>query len=350
MTKPILSICIPTYNRGRFAYDAAMHVLSAYKGDDIEVVISNNCSEDNTEELISQINDPRLSYYANEENLGAAYNTHLTFLRAKGKFAYLTSDEDDININQISYLISYFKENPDTAIFIGGGNLKYTKKRFPDAVYTEPFDALMAIAFQTRYMTGLILNQEYYAEKLSGVSYEESPEIWDAYSFMYAMALLCCCGPVVTSSKLLFQQSRFTMTDISNNARKDGIYYYEPAGRINQMGVWIRTIMRLPLSPIEKQMLVIKIVFDTAMLAARIFTPGYVEEVKKTVPKSDYQIYLERIKELKVENLCHEIFVKGNKIHKELFGSDISAVENDQVREYFNKRSEEIKGRIDGRL
>ena len=96
MTNPILSICIPTYNRGKFAYDAAMHILSAYKGDDIEVVISNNCSEDNTEELISQINDPRLSYYANQENLGAAYNTHLTFLRAKGRFAYLTSDEDDI--------------------------------------------------------------------------------------------------------------------------------------------------------------------------------------------------------------------------------------------------------------
>lgn len=350
MTNPILSICIPTYNRGKFAYDAAMHILSAYKGDDIEVVISNNCSEDNTEELISQINDPRLSYYANQENLGAAYNTHLTFLRAKGRFAYLTSDEDDINIDQISYLVSFFKENPDTAIFIGGGNLKYTQKRFPDAVYTKPFDALMAIAFQTRYMTGLILNQKYYEEKLSNISYEESPNIWDAYSFMYAMALLCCCGPVVTSSRLLFQQSRFTMTDITNNARKDGIYYYEPAGRINQMGVWIRTIMGLPLSSIEKEMLVIKIVFDTAMLATRIFTPGYVEEVQKTVPKSDYRIYLERIKELKTEDLWHDIYHKGNEIHKNLFGFDISAAENDQVREYISMRLEEIKGRIDGRL
>ena len=350
MTKPILSICIPTYNRGRFAYDAAMYVLSAYKGDDIEVVISNNCSEDNTEELILQINDPRLRYFVNKENLGAAFNTHLTFLRANGRFAYLTSDEDDIDIDQIPYLISYFKKNPDTAIFIGGGNLKYTKKRFPDAVYAEPFDALMAIAFQTRYMTGLILNQKYYAEKLSDISYEESPEIWDAYSFMYAMALLCCCGPVVTSSRLLFKQSRFTMTDISNNARKDGIYYYEPAGRINQMGVWIRTIMGLPLSTVEKQILVIKIVFDTAMLATRIFTPGYVDEVRKTVPDSDYQIYLERIKKLTVENMCNEILSKGNDIYSNLFGSDIYAVEHGQIREYLDIRSEEIHGRIDGRL
>ena len=135
-----------------------------------------------------------------------------------------------------------------------------------------------------------------------------------------------------------------------NNARKDGIYYYELAGRINQMGVWIRTIMGLPLSSIEKEMLVIKIVFDTAMLATRIFTPGYVEEVQKTVPKSDYRIYLERIKELKAEDLWHDIYHKGNEIHKNLFGFDISAAENDQVREYISMRLEEIKGRIDGRL
>ena len=53
---------------------------------------------------------------------------------------------------------------------------------------------------------------------------------------------------------------------------------------------------------------------------------------------------------MKVENLWQIIFDKGNEIHKNLFGSDVSAVENDQVREYFNKRSEEIKGRLDGRL
>ena len=350
MSNPILSICIPTYNRGTFAYEAAMRILSAYRGDDIEVVVSNNCSQDNTDELLSQICDPRLSYYSNEENLGAAFNTHLSFLRAKGKFAYLTSDEDDIIIEQIPYLISYFKDNPDTAIFIGGGNLKYTKKRFPDAVFTDPFDALMAIAFQTRYMTGLILNQKYYSEKLSSVSYEESPKIWDAYSFMYAMALLCCCGPVVTSSKLLFEQNRFTMTDISNNARKDGVYYYEPTGRINQMSVWINTIMGLPLTTTEKEILVIKIVFDTGMLATRIFTPGYIEEVKKTVPDSDYKIYLKRVNTLKADSLWREIFGKGNAIYKNLFGVDISNVEDQEIHNYYFKRNEEIQGRIDGRL
>ena len=346
MQNPILSVCIPTYNRGEFAKEATERLLVAWPGDEIEVVVSDNCSEDNTEALMKMIKDPRLSYYRNESNLGAAFNTHLTFMKAKGEYAYLTSDEDDLLPDQIPFLISYFKENPKTSIFIGGGDLKYTQKRFPNAVYKESFEALKAVAFQTRYMTGLVLNQRLYAEKIGHVTFEESSQVWDAYSFMYAMAHLCCYGEVVTSERILFKQTRFTMTDVSNNARRDGIYYYEPQGRINQMRVWINTFVELPISEYEKQFLSIKTIYDTMMLATRVFTTGYIDEVRKTVPSCDFEVYLERVNSLNKEKLCNQTVSEGKEYFKEMFGSPIAAIDSIELQQYYAERERELTERI----
>lgn len=338
MKKPILSICIPTYNRAEFACAAAKHLLENWEGDEIEVIISDNHSDDNTQELIGTINDRRLKYFRNDENLGAAFNTHLTFLRATGEYAYLTSDEDDLAIEEIPYLLEYFKNNPNVSVFVGGGDLTYTHKRFPDAVYTDPFEALKAIAFKTRYMTGIIMNRKMYAEEMVGISFEESADIWDAYSFMYAMARLCCRGDVVTSSHLLFSQPRLTMTDISNNARNDGVYYYEPEGRINQMATWSKAIFGLNISESEKRYMVVKIIFDTIELATRLFNPGYVDEVKKTVPASDFEEYEKRISLLDKTELSQKILNRGRELFVELFSTSIEECEDKRAEEYYKER------------
>ena len=342
MKNPILSICIPTYNRAEFAYAAAKHLLENWEGEEIEVVISDNHSDDNTQELIGTITDKRLKYFRNDENLGAAFNTHLTFLRASGEYAYLTSDEDDLAIEEIPYLLEYFKNNPNVSVFVGGGDLTYTHKRFPDAVYTNSFEALKAIAFKTRYMTGIIMNQKMYAEEMADISFEESAEIWDAYSFMYAMARLCCRGDVVTSSHLLFSQPRLTMTDISNNARKDGIYYYEPEGRINQMATWSKAIYGLNISESEKRYMVVKIIFDTIELATRLFNPGYVDEVKKTVSASDFEVYEKRISLLDKTELSQKILSKGRALFVRLFGVSIEECEEKCLKEYYKERIQTI--------
>ena len=342
MKKPVLSICIPTYNRGEFAYAAAKHLLDNWAGDEIEVVISDNNSEDNTQQLIESIKDCRLKYYRNEENLGAAFNTHLSFLRATGEYAYLTSDEDDLDIKQIPYLLDFFKNNPNVSVFVGGGDLTYTQKRFPDAVYTNAFEALKAIAFKTRYMTGIIMNQRLYTEEMQHIGFKESAEVWDAYSFMYAMARLCCRGAVVTSSHLLFSLPRLTMTDVSNNARKDGIYYYEPEGRINQMYTWSKAICGLDISDYEKAYMVVKIIFDTVELATRLFNTGYVEEVRKTVPASDFDIYQRRISSLNRKELTDRILHKGNVVFAELFGTVVDQIEDCRIVEYYKDRLKEL--------
>ena len=110
MTKPKISFCIPTYNRAERVYECVSHILS-YKGNDIEVVVSNNASEDNTLELLGTISDSRLRVISNGENI-AALNWPLALSRASGEWAALVSDEDVVIIDNIPYYIENFL-NPE---------------------------------------------------------------------------------------------------------------------------------------------------------------------------------------------------------------------------------------------
>ena len=66
---PPVSVCIPTYNYGRFLGRAIESVLGQAFGD-FELLVVDNASTDGTDELVAGYDDPRLSYLRNERNLG----------------------------------------------------------------------------------------------------------------------------------------------------------------------------------------------------------------------------------------------------------------------------------------
>lgn len=69
MSNPLLSICIPTYNRAE-VLDETLNLLfsnSEFNSSEIEVIISDNCSSDNTKEIVLKY--PLAKYFYNEENI-----------------------------------------------------------------------------------------------------------------------------------------------------------------------------------------------------------------------------------------------------------------------------------------
>lgn len=347
MNQYILSVCIPTYNRSKLV-NACVEKLLECTDPRLEIVVSDDVSPDNTVELLKSFKDDRLHIYRNDINCGASYNSHLTFMRAKGKYMLLISDEDDLIISEVERLIEFLDKNDDISVYLasgyrGAGDVK----QFEDAEFSSGFDALMALGFNTRYMTGVILNSALYHKYIGEVSYEEAPNVFNVYSFMYAMSILFFYGKTIVSSKMLYNQTRYAETTTNNNLKNcPKTFYFEPDGRAGQIHCWARAVKNMILSRNEVLMVMIKILFDTMKVALRIFDPHHLNNYKKMLP-NDYKVFLTHIADATIDgvktmmiNACKEACEEnGFCLTSEFF----ELIDGEPICSYYKKRLAEIE-------
>lgn len=97
--KPILSICIPTYNREKYLKECLDSVINQewFDEEKIEIIISDNASKDNTTELVKEYQNKHknIRYFRNDKNLGSAKNIlNLALHLAKWEYVWLFWDDD----------------------------------------------------------------------------------------------------------------------------------------------------------------------------------------------------------------------------------------------------------------
>lgn len=102
-----LSVCIPTYNRAAFLEETIESILSQAT-DDIEIVISDNCSQDNTGEIIRQLQQKfgQITYFKWDENKGADLNYLKVVELAKGEYCWLLGSDDALIPGAIGTILS----------------------------------------------------------------------------------------------------------------------------------------------------------------------------------------------------------------------------------------------------
>ena len=90
----LVSIIMPSYNTASFIAESIQSVLEqSYK--DWELIIVDDCSPDNTDDVVKPyLSDKRIRYLKNEKNSGAAVSRNRALREAKGKWiAFLDSDD-----------------------------------------------------------------------------------------------------------------------------------------------------------------------------------------------------------------------------------------------------------------
>ena len=95
--EPLLSICIPTYNRmEKLKCSVGTVIREFYDKENVEILVSDNCSPDETESVMAFVLKcyPRVRYYRNEENIGPVRNFISCYQRARGRYVWLSSDDD----------------------------------------------------------------------------------------------------------------------------------------------------------------------------------------------------------------------------------------------------------------
>ena len=110
MEEELVSIIMPSYNTGKFIEKTINSVINQTYNN-WELIIVDDCSNDNTDEIVKSINDSRIVYLKNEKNSGAAVSRNKALREAKGRWiAFL--DSDDLWVPQkIEKQIKFMKEN-----------------------------------------------------------------------------------------------------------------------------------------------------------------------------------------------------------------------------------------------
>lgn len=118
----LLTIAIPTYNRAELLEQQLSWLHQAIKGfeADCEIIICDNCSTDNTQEVVEKwqpiFSNTSFRAYRNPENLGLMRNITLCIEIAKGEYVWTVGDDDPIQERTLAYVITKINENPDLSL------------------------------------------------------------------------------------------------------------------------------------------------------------------------------------------------------------------------------------------
>jgi glycosyltransferase involved in cell wall biosynthesis len=118
----LLTIAIPTYNRANSLEQQLEWLSKAIKGYECEceVLVSDNCSTDNTQEIIKKwqhiLNNISFRSNRNSENLGVMRNIIYCLSSATTKYVWTIGDDDPIQERAVSYVIGKIKKIEDLSL------------------------------------------------------------------------------------------------------------------------------------------------------------------------------------------------------------------------------------------
>lgn len=114
----LVSIIMPSWNTDRFIAETIQSVIDqTYKN--WELLIVDDCSTDNTDEVVASFKDDRIKYFHNEKNSGAALTRNRAMREAQGEWIAFLDSDDLWMPEKLEHQISFMIEN--------GYSLSYTE-------------------------------------------------------------------------------------------------------------------------------------------------------------------------------------------------------------------------------
>jgi glycosyltransferase involved in cell wall biosynthesis len=147
-----LSICIATYNRARYIGETLDSIIPQL-GKDVELVIVDGASTDNTAEVLSQYlaGNTLIRYYQETENSGVDQDFDKAVHYARGEYCWLMSDDDLLKPGAVKQVLNAFEKrhdlivvnaevrNTDLSVSLEERRLPYHKDQYYNAYNKEQF-------------------------------------------------------------------------------------------------------------------------------------------------------------------------------------------------------------------
>jgi abequosyltransferase len=128
-----LSLCIPTYNFGRFIAETLHSILEQDGADEIEVVVLDGASTDNTSEVVTDLTKqyPQMKYFRLRAKGGIDRDMAKSVELATGEYCWLFSSDDTMIRGALRTVLDEIKQAHDLYL------CKHTECTFDMQVITE---------------------------------------------------------------------------------------------------------------------------------------------------------------------------------------------------------------------
>jgi len=117
---PLVTVAIPTYNRAGSYLNQALESAIKQSYSNIEIIVSDDCSTDNTEMVVNNFNDRRIKYFRHNENIGANNNCNFCLEQANGLFFLLLFDDDLIDNDFVEVCINAMNGDHSVGVVLTG--------------------------------------------------------------------------------------------------------------------------------------------------------------------------------------------------------------------------------------
>lgn len=184
---PLVSVIIPVHNAEKYIRDSILSILEqTYKN--IELVIIDDASTDNSLNIINEINDDRIIVIKNETNLKQSMTRNKGLALAKGKYIANMDADDVCKKNRILKQVEFMERNTDIdvcgAFLRAFGNGKNYIMRFP----TDKHDLMVRSIYATPFGHPTVMIRKSSIEKYNikydkNYTYSQDFELWSRIAF-----------------------------------------------------------------------------------------------------------------------------------------------------------------------
>ncbi|HVG01367.1 MAG TPA: glycosyltransferase family 2 protein [Nitrospira sp.] len=119
-SRVLVSVVIPTYNRGRFLRAAIASALAQEQLDELfelEVIVVDDCSSDDMRHIATAF--PGVQYVRLPQNRGASGARNAGIKLAKGKYVALLDDDDEFLTHKLMVQVPILEANPKVGVVYG---------------------------------------------------------------------------------------------------------------------------------------------------------------------------------------------------------------------------------------
>ena len=227
MIEPKVSVIIATYNRAGLLPRAVNSVLNQTY-EEYEIIIVDDASSDDTQQIIAGFDDPRIRSVRHEVNCGQSVATNAGIERARGVYVTLLDDDDEWPADRLRRMVAVLDDAPPNVGLVYGWRILVNDStgeviEYPH--YTHEGDRFFEELLVNNFLIGggVLMTRTSVAREIGG--YDENMNVHKDWDFVARVALkydVAVCPSVVRISHVNHGYTRISdyTTESEGNRRR----------------------------------------------------------------------------------------------------------------------------------